>query len=87
MVLTNMFHGTCFSLLNQKPFYSLTMPHNVNKLGGLLKQFNLESQILTDLSEISSKKIPKINYKGVNGIIQKYRDTSFNFLKSILKEK
>ena len=87
MVITNMFHGTCFSILNEKPFYSLTMPHNEHKLGGLLRQFGLENQIITDLSEIGEKKLPKIEYSITNKVIQSFRNSSEEFLNSILNKK
>lgn len=85
MVITNMFHGTCFSLINKKPFYSMSMPHNKNKLEGLLRQFNLESQIILDVNKIGELSIPNINYEEVNSEIENIRGISKIFLKNALE--
>lgn len=83
MVLTNMFHGTCFSILMGRPFYSFVMPHNENKLGGLLKFLNLESQIIKNCNLLKME-IPNINYNIVNTVLEEKRKTSkANILKII----
>jgi hypothetical protein len=66
MVLTNMFHGTCFSILFNRPFFSISMPHNKNKLEDVLFRFGLESQLVTDISQISSLSVPRIDFDSVN---------------------
>lgn len=72
MVLTNMFHGTCFSILMGRPFYSFVMPHNENKLGGLLKFLGLESQIVKTCDDLSMQ-IPEIDYEKVNSTLTEKR--------------
>ena len=72
MVLTNMFHGTCFSLLMERPFYSFLMPHNINKLGGLLNYMGLGSQGV-HTPDLSGYEIPKIDWKSVENTINNYR--------------
>ena len=72
MVLTNMFHGTCFSIIMQKPFYSFVMPHNENKLGFLLQSLNAESQILYSADDLKGT-IPDINYKSINKTLKEKR--------------
>lgn len=83
MVLTNMFHGTCFSILMERPFYSFVMPHNENKLGGLLKFLNLESQIVTDCGSLKMQ-IPHIDYKILNSVLTKQRQSSINMISQAL---
>ena len=81
MVLTNMFHGTCFSIFMGRPFYSFVMPHNENKLGGLLKFLNLEDQIVRNCSELKMQ-IPDIDYDIVNATLNQKREVSIrNLLK------
>lgn len=75
MVLTNMFHGTCFSILMGRPFYSFVMPHNENKLGGLLKFLGLESQIVKGCENLKME-IPNIDYAVVNSTLQEKREIS-----------
>lgn len=80
MVVTNMFHGTCFSILNEKPFYSVVMPHNENKLRDLLEFLNLDSQVTTDITTLNNKAIPVIDYLTANDIIQSQRKKSKEYL-------
>jgi len=84
MVLTNMFHGTCFSILMGRPFYSFVMPHNENKLGGLLRFLNLEKQIVRNCNELKMQ-IPDIDYDIVNSALDTKRNISINSLLSGLK--
>lgn len=79
MVLTNMFHGTCFSIIMQKPFYSFVMPHNENKLGYLLKQLKAESQLLRSADELGLD-FPVINYEQVNQALKDERECSYKCL-------
>lgn len=79
MVLTNMFHGTCFSILMGRPFYSFVMPHNENKLGGLLQFLNLDSQIVKNCENLKIQ-IPNIDYNAVNKTLDKKRIISLQNL-------
>lgn len=84
MVITNMFHGTCFSVLNEKPFYSLVMPHNKNKLGGLLQILQLESQIMLDVRCLENAMIPNIDYERVNDLLALKRKSSISYLENMI---
>ena len=75
MVLTNMFHGTCFSIIMGNPFYSFVMPHNENKLGGLLRDLGLDAQIVRTPT-LSDRKLPTIDYRGLSTTLREKRDTS-----------
>lgn len=75
MVLTNMFHGTCFSIIMQRPFYSFVMPHNENKLGYLLKSLNADSQILVSPDQLGTE-MPSIDYHTINQILNEKRHFS-----------
>lgn len=77
MVLTNMFHGTCFSIIMEKPFYSFVMPHNENKLGGLLDSLQLKSQRLEDPMCLGGK-IPTVPYSEINKRIKEKRIISYS---------
>lgn len=79
MVLTNMFHGTCFSILMGRPFYSFVMPHNENKLGGLLRYVGLESQLVNTIDELPES-IPTIDYASFNKKLSTLRDESKSIL-------
>lgn len=84
MVITNMFHGTCFSLLHNKPFYSIVMPHNENKLMGLLRDFSLEDQALYEVNSLYQMDIPKIDYQVTNQRINEKRSISMSYINRAL---
>lgn len=79
MVLTNMFHGTCFSILMGRPFYSFVMPHNRNKLAGLLNFLGLESQIVENISDLKLA-IPDLNYQMINATLDRKREISKKYI-------
>lgn len=81
MILTNMFHGTCFSIVMEKPFYSFIMPHNKNKLGGLLNYLGLQTQIVNNIDDLVLE-IPRIDYNAVN-IPQKRLESKNELLKCL----
>ncbi len=80
MVLTNTFHGTCFSLIMGRPFYAFSAERNINKLGGMLKQLNLTSQWLVEIADLPME-IPNIDYVELEKIIAKNREISMRSLK------
>ena len=85
MVLTNMFHGTCFSIALDRPFYSFVMPHNQNKLGGLLSFLELESQIKCAPEEIAEAYIPTMDWEKIHHTLEDKRERSFWVLQQMLK--
>ena len=80
LVLTNMFHGTCFAVLNEKPFYTCVMEYNKNKLGDLLHFIGLDSQRIDDLTDIPKKDIPQIDYDKVNAFLREQREKSMHYI-------
>lgn len=87
MVITNMFHGTIFSIINEKPFYSLVMPHNENKLKDLLYYLNLENQIVDKLDELKQLDIPSINYGELKKYLDNEKEKSSEYLEKALLNK
>lgn len=80
MVITNMFHGTCFSIINEKPFYSVVMPHNQNKLKDLLEYLDLDKQILYTIDSLKEIEIPQINYSKVKENLESTKNLSMAYL-------
>ena len=87
MVITNMFHGTCFSILARKPFYTMLMNHNRNKAGYLLKSLNLLSQGLERPEKLEGKGIPRIDYSGVYALLEQKRQESRRYLEDTVNMK
>ena len=80
-VITTSFHGTAFSVIFEKPFYSvLKNGYRTERFENLLKQLHLENRMITDcLGEIES-----IDYKNISPIIEQKRIESIEYLKKIL---
>ena len=86
MVITDSFHGACFSIIFNKPFYCV-----FNKLRGtsrmetLREVFNLK-EVFIDINEIKSCDfvLPQIDYTRVNKIIEYERTRGREWLKEKL---
>lgn len=88
-VITDTFHGSIFSIKNQKPFVSLIRGDNKwgsnsNKLGFLLHQLGLEDRINRDLSKLAVHLDTPIDYPKVYSTLDKLRQTSMQFLTKAL---
>lgn len=81
-VITNSFHGTCFSIINKKKFY--TIPHSSAgaRMISLLKTIGIEKRLITDISEIDLK--DTIDYLKVNKKLEIERQQSLQFLNNAL---
>lgn len=88
VVVTDSFHGTVFSIIFHKQFFSY-----VNELNGkvkskriinLLETFNIEDRII---NKYQHKKISLINYYSIESLLEFQRERSFEYLKDIFKEK
>lgn len=51
-VITNSFHGTCFSLNFQIPFYSIRKNNNPTRVYDLLSTLNLEDRLISSITEV-----------------------------------
>jgi exopolysaccharide biosynthesis predicted pyruvyltransferase EpsI len=80
IVITDSFHGTVFSILFHREFYSI-----VNKARGgsrffsLLKPLGLECRV-GDVEEIETSQIQNVDWKHIDNVLQKQREDSINFL-------
>lgn len=84
-IITDTFHGTIFSLINQKPFLTIIKKSennsygNQEKLTDLLKTFNLMDRAVTELSSINNI-YEKIDYESVECKLQEERKKAYEFL-------
>lgn len=86
VVVTNMFHGTCFSLRGGVPVIPIVMPHNANKLGSLLKQLGLEDHGIEDVEAIGAMDIPEIDFERLGTELESSRSRSLEYLSTVLTE-
>lgn len=83
-VITDSFHGTVFSILNNKPFISLgNVNRGMSRFTSVLQMFGLEDRLLTNTSKESINKILRneINWDSVNATLKLEKEKSINFLR------
>jgi len=85
-VVTDSFHGTAFSALFHKNFYSVINSRKVNtnsRIRNLLKKLNLESRIVSHVEDFHYDKIS--TFDDVDTKIQKMQNKSLNWLSDALE--
>ena len=86
-VVTNSFHGICFSTIFEKEFFvdflEKTSTATNSRLEGMLQQFNFKNRCIDDVSDIHS--LPRIDYTDVNQFKQRRIDESLDYLKNALE--
>ncbi len=90
-IVTDTFHGSIFSIINNKPFVTLVRKSknnsygNEEKLVDLLKRLELEDRQVNDIENISKIMFQKIDYKKTNEIITLEKDKTIKYLKNNIK--
>lgn len=83
-VITDSFHGTVFSIINEKPFISIVNEkRGADRFFSLLSKVGLENRIMTENEIVNFEDIP-IDWNLVSSIIDKEKQESINFLKEVL---
>lgn len=90
-ICTDSFHGTVFSIINEKSFFTFRRFNNNSKMStnsridSILSKLTLQNRLLNG-DENTEKVISQvIDYEKVNKEIAKFRDESKEFLKKALK--
>ena len=86
LVFTTTFHGTVFSIITNKQFVSKPKD-SIAKVGSLLRDFSLESQLVTDIIDYESFEqaiLKQIDYSKINQKIDAIRSVSMKSLEEIL---
>ena len=84
-VVTDTFHGTIFSVINQKKFAVIIRKTNENKLGGLLQDLNLQSRQVREMEDLERVLNSEIDYDSVNAILEQERARTRQYLKTHLE--
>ncbi|MCD8377929.1 MAG: polysaccharide pyruvyl transferase family protein [Candidatus Gastranaerophilales bacterium] len=87
-IITDSFHGSCFSIIFKKPFAALgNVERGIKRFYSLLDGFNLTSRLFTSLEDLKSKDLlhKNINYDRVYKIIDEQRKKSLDWLKQSLE--
>lgn len=85
-VITDTFHGTIFSVINQKKFASIIRKSNENKMTNLLKDLGLEERRVDDVNRLSEILEQEIDYDSVNKLLEEERVKAREYLKRNLVE-
>ncbi len=85
-VVTDTFHGTIFSVINQRPFAALVRPSNVNKLTCLLRDLGLENRRVEQPDQLSDILLSPVDYEAVEAILTKERKRARQYLKEQLND-
>jgi hypothetical protein len=86
-VITDSFHGTIFSTIFNKPFFTLgNEERGSTRITSLLKMFSLEDRFITNMG----KKLPNLsftpdNYKNIKLQTEKIRKKSIDFLRKSIE--
>lgn len=83
LVLTNSFHGTVFSIIYNKPFY--TVPHTVtgSRMKDLLETFELQDRLIYRAADIDKVNYD-IDFEKTAKILEEHKNGSLNFIKKAL---
>lgn len=84
-VITTMFHGMIFSLLNQKEFCMFSTPYRQNKVGNFLSDLGLSNRFVDKDGSIKGAFAEEIDYSQVNARIETKRRQSKEFLLKALQ--
>ncbi len=83
-VVTDSFHGTVFSILFGREFYTLSNPGRGNtRIAGLLEQLGLENRLLSDVNPVEPTDTA-IDWQKAYARLEKRRQESMSFLEQAL---
>ncbi len=91
LICTDSFHGTTFSIIYNKPFYTYERfsskdGNNQNsRIYNILKQLELESRLISDKKSIPDNPLT-CNYADANKLLEEKRAESKNYLENSLKQ-
>lgn len=91
-IFTDTFHGSIMSIINHKKFVTFVRDSvgeaygNAEKLTDLLSRLGLSDRIVSDNSDIETTLKTEINYEAVDGIINREKIKTLNYLDNALKE-
>lgn len=83
-VVTDTFHGTIFSVINQKRFAVIVRNTNGNKLRGLLEDLALQSREVKNMDRLAEVLDVPIDYQTVEGIRAREKQRAYTYLETEL---
>lgn len=83
-VVTDSFHGVCFSLNFQKPFIAVAPGKNVNRMESLLSKVGLENRIIKN-QEVLERTSLNVDFQGPGEALAQLRKESLDVLFSYIQ--
>lgn len=86
-IITDSFHGTCFSIIFEKQFLVYTNNRGNSRLTSLFALLNIKNNIYNKeltFQELEEAIVKKIDYKNVNIILEKQIETAYNWIRVAL---
>jgi polysaccharide pyruvyl transferase WcaK-like protein len=84
-VVTDSFHGTIFAIIFNRPFIAVgNKDRGLTRFTSLLKTLDLQSRLVSDISEVDQVLSMPVNFDRVNEILRKEKIRSMEFLKQNL---
>jgi len=84
-VITNSFHGSCFSVNFNIPFIVTTPPTSINRIESLLSAVGVQNRIIKDVEDLSKSFEDHIDFDIINQKLQHLRETSNRYLANAVK--
>ena len=85
-VVTDSFHGTAFSLIFNKNFWTLSRK-NESRITSILNILGLEDRILYFEDDFSMNLTQPINYDNANIMFKSYRENALKIIKDMINER
>lgn len=85
-VVTTSFHGTAFSILFHKDFFSLNNSASPERIANLLEIAGVKSRLITSVDDLVSSLNHKINTADVDERIEKAREKGQDYLLSMVEQ-
>lgn len=88
IVLTTSFHGSIFSLIFEKPFYTITpgSKNNNSRQQSLLAMVGLEDRLIEEGAPFPDIRVMEISYETVKSILEHKRVDSIQFLQEAINK-
>jgi len=85
-VVTNSFHGVCFSLNFNIPFVVTTPPGGINRIDSLLVAVGAPDRIVKDSAKLSALVEAKLEFSAMNNRLNRLRKESMKYIKNSIIE-
>lgn len=85
-IITNSFHGTCFSVIFKKQFYTINPAVSKNRLESMLDSLGISERLVMDIDSYDFENNSDIDYGSVDVKLKEFRADSVEFLEKALKD-